>query len=167
MSLSGEVLIVENAVPIQQLLSAIVMRNGLRPRAVSDGDAALAHLGIRPPEVEAALESPAPELASRLPDIVLLELMLPRTSGFEVLRQLASRAPHLLCRVIVITGLAPKEWADTPGIHEVWSIVRKPFDLEALEHDLLECYAECLRDETRKPARRAEAHGPTAARRAG
>lgn len=166
MSLSGEVLIAESAVPIQQLLSAIVMRNGLRPRVVTDGDAALALLGIRPAEIEAALEVPGAELASHLPDVILLELLLPRTSGFEVLRQLAARAPHLLCRVIVITGIAPRQWAAAPGIDAVWSILHKPFDLDALEKDLLDCYAECVHDETGKPSRRTGKHVPTA-RKAG
>jgi CheY-like chemotaxis protein len=134
---SGKVLIVDSDVPVQRLLSAIVRRNYMQPVALADGTSALLRL------------------ATEAFDVILLELALPRTDGSELLRVLASVMPHLLGRVIVVT-VAPEETVrNCRHLGSVWKVLRKPVEVEVVEQELLDCYAERVRVAGRKPPHRA------------
>lgn len=64
---------------------------------------------------------------------------LPEVDGFEVLARLSETAPHLLRRIIVVTGLAHATLRACPEIGRVWRVVRKPFELRILEEHILAC----------------------------
>jgi DNA-binding response OmpR family regulator len=70
---SRDVMIVEDDECTRSLLAALVTYYGFRPEPVSDGRAALARL------------------KGATSGLVVLDLFLPDTNGFEVLRELKSR----------------------------------------------------------------------------
>jgi DNA-binding response OmpR family regulator len=63
--------------------------------------------------------------------VILLDLMMPEVSGFELLERLQRESPSLLRRVIVITGAAQRV-VDELDASTVWGLVRKPFDVNDL-----------------------------------
>lgn len=83
MDAGARVLVVDDEPMVRDVLSRYLERGGFEVEAVADGERALA-----------AFE------ASR-PDLVLLDLMLPRIDGFEVFRQIRARASS---PVIMITA---------------------------------------------------------------
>jgi len=64
------------------------------------------------------------------PDIVLLDLMMPGLSGYEVLDQLLNTHKHLVC--IVITGYATIESAVEAMKHGAFDFLPKPFTPDEL-----------------------------------
>jgi DNA-binding response OmpR family regulator len=136
MPIPGQILLVDRDPALQRLLSAIVLRNHLHPVVAPDGTTALSWL-----------------MAEEF-DVIVLDLMLGAPSGLDVLRHLAETAPRVLERTIIMTA-RPEMYANCSETAAAWSVVRKPLDLEEIEAALLECYAERLRDATRKPPHRA------------
>lgn len=121
MPLLSTVLIIEDDVATQQVLSAMLHRRHVTAICTGDG-------------------GPAMELVARQEfGAILLDLLLPTMSGFEVLRQLASQRPELLSRIIVITAAHESVWRDCPYVPRTRQLVRKPFEMTALERDVLTC----------------------------
>jgi DNA-binding response OmpR family regulator len=116
-------LIVEDDLSTRTLLEAVARRNRFQPTVCADGHAALRHLDGH-------------EFA-----VILLDLRLPEVDGFAVLEQLAARAPLLLERIIVVTAVAQARLRACPQIAQVWHVVRKPFELRALEEVIRACSA--------------------------
>ncbi len=79
------VLIVDDDDAVRDLLAFVVMKEGFKAEKVSDGELAL---------------KKAREL---MPDLMLLDLMLPHCGGFEILRQLQAGETSAI-PVIMITG---------------------------------------------------------------
>lgn len=71
------------------------------------------------------------QLRTRKIDILLLDLMMPEVSGFEVIDQLRVERPEVLQRVIVVTALADKDLARLRS-EDVFHVLRKPFDIREL-----------------------------------
>ena len=63
--------------------------------------------------------------------VVLLDLMMPKMNGVEVISRLASDRPHLARRVIVVTAADPK-MLETLDQTAIGGVVFKPFDIEAM-----------------------------------
>jgi len=126
MSTVPAVLIVEDDLATQQLLGAVVRRNHFRAEVASDGGAALR------------------QIAATDFDIILIDLILPRVDGFEVLRQVAETMPHLLRRIIVITAATETTYRDCTPLSSVWFLMPKPFELSMLEEQMLLCHADRL-----------------------
>ncbi|MEE8424252.1 MAG: response regulator [Elusimicrobiota bacterium] len=85
-------------------------------------------------EVEAAPDGPAGIAAARkfLPDLVLLDIMIPKLSGFEVCRTLRSEEATKGIKILMTTGLdrmADVEKAFSSGAADY---LVKPFDSERL-----------------------------------
>lgn len=61
-------------------------------------------------------------------DVILLDLMLPRLSGFDVIRHLMMHRPELLRSTIVMSGAtdASLQFIDEKAVYRV---LRKPFDI--------------------------------------
>ena len=72
-------------------------------------------------------------------DAILLDLMLPRLNGFEVLRFLKAERRAMLERVIVVTAVAEVTLRDFDDQKLVWALLRKPFDLNRLIETVTAC----------------------------
>jgi two-component system response regulator CpxR len=116
-----EVLIVEDDPPLQRLLAAIVLRNGLVPIVAGDGRTAL--------ELLSATQF----------DAILLDLMLPVVNGFDVLRHLWAENPELMARTIVITAAEERVYRNSPAVRHAHALLRKPFDVAHLQAEMLAC----------------------------
>jgi DNA-binding response OmpR family regulator len=104
------VLIADDDVPLLSLLRAIVSRNGdFEIVTCRDGEEAIN------------------ALASRHFDVVLLDLMMPRRNGFDVLEFLRAHRPAQLRVVLVLTAASDPvaERLDGSVVH---GVVSKPFD---------------------------------------
>ncbi|MBI5210375.1 MAG: response regulator [Elusimicrobia bacterium] len=79
------VVIVDDDESVRELLQFVVGKEGFRVETASDGEEAIRKI---------------PEL---MPDLVILDMMLPRYGGFEVLRQLQA-GPTGSIPIVIITG---------------------------------------------------------------
>jgi CheY-like chemotaxis protein len=116
------VLVVEDDSRLRDFLDVVVRRCGLTCHSVSSGDVAL------------------DAIRSEKYSVVLLDLMLPGLTGFEVLRSIRATHPHLLRRIIVLTAVSQSaldRQFDSQSL--VWAIVRKPFDIADLSRTIDEC----------------------------
>lgn len=108
-------MIVDDDDGIRDLLKFFAAKEGFRVKAAADGESALA------------------EIQDARPDLILLDLMLPLRSGFEVLRDLNSSAARKI-PVIVITGhyatKAAKDYVKRES--DVVDFLIKPIDTNAL-----------------------------------
>ena len=83
------ILIVEDEANIVESVSFILRRERFEVSSVSDGDTALARLRSAQP-----------------PALVILDVMLPRRSGFEVLKAVKSDPRLCAIRVVMLTATA-------------------------------------------------------------
>lgn len=117
------ILLVEDNADDEALTLRALQKNKITADVVvaRDGVEALAHLQI-------SEQSVSPEEASPLPEIVLLDLKLPRIGGLEVLRHIRENphTQHLLV-VILTTSLEKQDMVRAYDLH-VNSYIRKPVD---------------------------------------
>lgn len=74
------------------------------------------------------------------PDIIFLDLHLPRRSGFDVLQEIKSNSKLALTPVVVISGSAnPDEIRKAYELHAS-CYIRKPNDLEQFLHFMRICF---------------------------
>jgi len=118
-----DVLIVEDDTATQMLLMALMGTKGLTCSLARDGIEALERLS----EYDFAA--------------IILDLVLPRLNGFDLMRRLAAERPELPPRTIILT--AASEWA-LHGFNEVALarvVLLKPTDIESLADETLACVA--------------------------
>ncbi len=72
---------------------------------------------------------------------VLLDLMLPKTNGFEVLRFVAAERPDVMRRIIVVTAVSDVTLRDFDS-SMLWRLIRKPFDIGQLLDTVAGCAAQ-------------------------
>jgi CheY-like chemotaxis protein len=103
------VLVVEDDRGIRDLLTALLRREGYGVDSVNDGEEAISAVG-----------------AERY-DAILLDLMLPRADGYDVIQHIADNGP----RIPIVVATAAIRSIQHGRIHPelVISIIRKPFDL--------------------------------------
>src|SRR5262245_50358409 len=85
------VLVVDDDPDMAVLLAAIVEAEGMRAEVVCDGDAAIASVAEAPP------------------DLLLLDVVLPGSSGYEVCRRLKADPRTALIPVVLVTALEDRE----------------------------------------------------------
>jgi putative two-component system response regulator len=85
------VLVVDDEEGMRSLLTALLSREGYRVEAAHDGASALA------------------QIASSPPDVILLDVMLPDCTGFEICRRLKREQATRLTPIILVTGLTARE----------------------------------------------------------
>lgn len=119
--MSARVLVVDDDRALQVLLNVILSRAGFEVEFAHDGREAMEKLD-RSGDFRA----------------VLLDLILPKLSGMDILDRLGREKPSLLPRVIVLTSASSGvvEKIDPSRIH---SIIRKPFDIEDLILQTVRC----------------------------
>ena len=64
-------------------------------------------------------------------EIILLDLMMPKVSGFEVVEQVRKSRPADLKKIVIITA-SPRVMEGRINLDEVGDILHKPFDIFAL-----------------------------------
>ena len=111
------ILVVDDDKTIRTLLQHIARRAGFEVDSARDG-------------VE-ALEM----LAARVYDIAIVDLMMPRMSGYDLVQQISTMKPRPT--VIVATAMLPGESA-TLDDSMVRRVIKKPFDINAVAAALIE-----------------------------
>ncbi|HNT97260.1 MAG TPA: response regulator [Elusimicrobiales bacterium] len=117
------VLIVDDDDSIRDLLEFIVRKEGFRVEKAADG--------------EEALE----KARSLLPDLMLLDLMLPRFGGFEILRELQTDETSKIPIVIITGRYTDRSTSDMikqePNVRDFVEKPVRPPVLAALLHKIL------------------------------
>ena len=122
------VLVVENDQATLSLLEAVARREGFEVLLASDGAQALAIVHHHPV------------------DAIVLDLLLPEISGFDILRYFKQKMPALLMRTVVITAAAEPAYQDCEELLHVRRFYRKPLDLIDVTSALHACRAAKARD---------------------
>ena len=117
-------LIIDDDEPIRVMLSAILRQQGFTVDTARDGDDAIKCLQKEPGY-----------------KVILLDLMMPRVNGYDVLRHIAANWPDLLKRTIVATAVPEKE-IRRELTQPVFRVHLKPFELPKLIADLRVCAAD-------------------------
>lgn len=128
-----DVLLVDDDQATRRLFEHVLTRVGLSVVTAIDGVNAL--------EV----------LATHRVDTIVLDLMMPRMSGFELLDRLMEEQPAILTRCIVLSA-ASLQWVNKASERPVWAVLRKPVDLDVLVQAVLDCLVQDATGE-RKAAR--------------
>ncbi|MDX6770271.1 MAG: response regulator [Elusimicrobiota bacterium] len=110
----ARVLIVEDEPAIAENLAALLRLRGHQVELVADG----------PEAVEAARKRP--------PELVLLDVMLPRMSGFDACRLLKADPKSAKAKVIMVTGLGRMGDVEDAFNAGADDYLIKPFDSERL-----------------------------------
>ena len=115
------VLVVDDDAAIRQMFRTLLIRQGYVVDAAHDGSDGLSH--IRSGENYCA---------------VILDLMMPLVSGFELLEIVERERPDTLSRIIVTTGVSRNDLRKLDP-EKVFALIRKPFDIHELLRKLGEC----------------------------
>src|SRR5690349_7281976 len=115
------VLIVEDDPSLGRLLRTLMGRERLGVRVETRGGVAVQAIG------------------SGQYRAIVLDLMLPGMTGLEIVRHVGRVRPELLGRIIVLTAVSQSRLHDLEHRSEIWSVIRKPFDLFELVRTVREC----------------------------
>ena len=108
------VLVVEDEANIVESLSFLLRQAGFEVSVASDGPVALRMV------------------ADAVPDVVLLDLMLPTMTGYEVLAKLREGAATADVPVIVLTAKGQDEVRDASMAHGADLFITKPYGNEEI-----------------------------------
>lgn len=115
-------LVVEDDEAVRRLVATILRRERFEVVEAGDGDEAIEFLSADPTFV-----------------LIVLDLMMPRVSGTEVIEHLRKHFPVKLRRVVLITAAAQGRL--DLFREEVCAVLRKPFDLGAFIDAIRGCAA--------------------------
>jgi CheY-like chemotaxis protein len=110
------VLVVEDDLDLLKAIGEFLADVGVEAVLLTDGAAAIAYLASGP-----------------LPDVVLLDVALPRASGHEVLEFLRKDPQRRTIPVAAMSGFSRERYAYLPAVDE---FLEKPFDVETLNDAL-------------------------------
>lgn len=108
--MSARILIAEDEPHIVESLSFILTQAGCTVSVVYDGDAAIEAMQARP-----------------LPDVLILDVMLPKRNGFEVLKWIKSEPGLKDLPVLVLTAKGQQQDRETAEGLGVDAFITKPF----------------------------------------
>ena len=117
------ILLVEDDVDLVQLVTRWLERAGYRVRSVTSGHAALEALAADP-----------------LPDLVLLDVMIPHIKGFDILRRVRTDERTRMLTVVMMTGLTHEKDVKRGRLLGANDYIVKPL----VELDFLERIAQAL-----------------------
>ena len=115
MTKPASILVVDDDPEIVTMLSARLGKRGYKISTASDGTRAL----------ELAKKEP--------PDVVLLDVMMPGKSGWEVARALKQDSATQGVKIVMVTAIGEKTNEITAPIYGADAHVDKPFEFEKLE----------------------------------
>jgi CheY-like chemotaxis protein len=107
------VLVVDDDDQVRRMLCAVLSREGYRTAAAADGVSALEQLGREP-----------------TPDLVLLDVMMPRMSGEAVARQMCNDPQTAWIPIVVMSGGPSPDPSRWPAAVRAW--LPKPVELDDL-----------------------------------
>lgn len=110
----ARLLVVDDEPSIRLLMAAILEQEGYEVEAVAGGVEALA-----------AVER-------ELPDVILLDLLMPEMDGWRFLEELRARGLRSKVRVIIVSAMADTDSVDRGQREGVREHVAKPFDPRAI-----------------------------------
>jgi CheY-like chemotaxis protein len=120
---AARALIVDDDEAIRVMLAAIVRQQGFTVDTARDGEEAIAKLQ-----------------SGNSYNVILLDLMMPRVNGYDVLRFLGSTRPELVSRIIIATAVPERE-IRRQITEPVFKVHLKPFELPRLLADVQLCAA--------------------------
>jgi DNA-binding NtrC family response regulator len=77
-----------------------------------------------------SIDAAMPRVLEERPQIVLLDVLMPKTDGIEALKQI--KAMHPGCAVIMLTGLNSQQLASKAMELGAFDFIGKPFDVKEL-----------------------------------
>ena len=72
-------------------------------------------------------------------DVVLLDLMMPNASGFEVLAWMHRKKPRFAKRGVIVLTAMPERDLKNLTQDRVFAVIRKPFDIDELAAKIDDC----------------------------
>jgi len=120
------VLVADDDPSIRRLLIALLQRQGYQTLEARDGREALA------------------EMRAGNPDLVVMDLVMPEVSGWDVLRERAADPSLLLIPVILVSASNMRKVLVDVADQHVCGVIAKPFDLSTV----LTTVANCLEHPT-------------------
>ncbi|HEX8253559.1 MAG TPA: response regulator [Thermoanaerobaculia bacterium] len=122
------VLVIEDDPSTQTLFAAVLRLYGMESRIVSDGESALDAMR-----------------RTRF-DAVVLDLMLPKVNGFEILRELKCTGRGILSRVVVCSAASESMLRDCEELRLVHKFLPKPVDLRLFAQEVLRAAGQTIAD---------------------
>jgi len=74
-----------------------------------------------------SVEAAIPMVRDARPDVILLDVMMPRTDGLEMLQRIKEIHPD--CQVIMLTGVNSQQLAEKARDFGAFDFIGKPFDI--------------------------------------
>ena len=108
------ILVVDDNATIRNLVTTILSGQGMDVATVSDGDEALTFL------------------EARQPDLMLLDLSMPRLDGLEVLKRVRAHPILSRLRVVMLTAVASTPRYQEVHAHKPDGFIEKPFRINDL-----------------------------------
>jgi len=117
-------LVIDDSAADALMIGTLLKQSGypVSVRTVSDGETALDFLLRR-----------GPYSGEPLPDVVILDVNLPRRNGFEILREIRQQADLKDFPVFMLTGSRSREDMEKGRSLDVASFITKPHHLEEFE----------------------------------
>jgi len=116
-----KVLVIDDDLPIRALFDALLTRAGCYVEHAQDGEDGLNKLD-----------------GDGEYSVIILDLMMPKLNGLELLDQLSRSKPNVLKKIIVTTG-ASRSYLDQVDTSRIHALIRKPFDIDVLVSAVLTC----------------------------
>ncbi len=112
--MSKKILIVDDQVNFTHIIKMIIESQGFEGLTASNGQEAI------------------DKMKDALPDLILLDLMMPEMTGFEVLEEIKDKSKFQKIPVIVISALAEKKYVDRAYNLGAVDYIVKDFDPDEL-----------------------------------
>jgi len=117
----NRILVVDDDPGIRALLVAFLRKRGFRLLEACNGREALA------------------EMRTGSADLVLMDLRMPEVSGMDVLRERAADPSLQRIPMIILTANNKTQATADVVDKDVWAVLAKPFDLDALLEAVITC----------------------------
>jgi cyclic di-GMP phosphodiesterase len=89
-----------------------------------------------------SIDTALPQVQAEKPQVVLLDVLLPKANGIEILRQI--KAIHADCEVILLTALNTRQLAARAMDSGAFDLIGKPFDVAELRDKVYKALAQTL-----------------------